>query len=395
MDSKTAGDFTQVRDTAKAVVAEHAGEGIARRDLLGACFDAGLTWVHFPVGLGGLGLPRAAQSAADEVFREARVVTTSSVNPIGYGMVAPTLRVHADPEVARELLRPMATGEHVWCQLFSEPSAGSDLAGLASSAVRDGDQWVVNGQKVWTSLAHLARWGLLLARTDPDVPKHQGMTAFAVDMTAPGVRARPLRQMTGDAEFNEVRLVDVRVPDRYRVGPAGAGWQVARTTLMNERTSIGDGPMLGGSGRIRQAIAVWNCHPERHTPVLRDRLAALWIAAEGHRLTGSRTRRAARTTDAPGAEGTLAKVNGAELNQRVYEFCLDVLGPEAALYGSYSSAGESDDCAVQRAFLRSRANTIEGGTSDVLRNVVGERLLGLPGDLRADVGRSWREVSRG
>ena len=179
-------------------------------------------------------------------------------------MAAPTVREHAQTdEVKRPLLRPLATTEDIWCQLFSEPGAGSDLAGLATSAVPDGDEWVINGQKVWTSLAHRARWGLLLARTNPDVPKHKGLTYFVIDMHGPGVETRPLRQMTGQAEFNEVYMTDARIPDTHRLGGVGDGWRVAMTTLMNERSALGASGSRRGAGTIAEAVSLWAARPER------------------------------------------------------------------------------------------------------------------------------------
>ena len=398
----TASDAVRVEEAAHRVVAEHDPRRVAPPEFLGACFDAGLAWVHFPEGLGGLGVGRGLQATADAVLQTAGGPVPFWLNPIGYGMAAPTLSAHApSPEQARRWLRPLATAEDIWCQLFSEPGAGSDLAGLATSAVRDGDGWVVNGQKVWTSLAHRARWGLLLARTDPDQPKHRGLTYFVLDMTASGVETRPLRQLTGQAEFNEVYLNDVRIPDGHRLGAVGDGWRVAMTTLMNERSAIGAGSPERGSGAIGDAVSLWAARPHRRTPVLRDRLAALWTRSEAHRLTEARARRAAVSSagGSPGPEGSESKLVSAELNQDVYEFCMDLLGPESTLYGSYELVTEGRDSdwrgPVQQRFLRSRANTIEGGTSEVLRNVLGERVLGLPGDLRADSGKPWKEVPRG
>lgn len=389
-------DEARVEKAAQQVVDHHDPGDL--RSWLGACFDAGVAWVHFPEGLGGMGVSRGLQARADEVLQAAGGPNPFFLNPIGHGMAAPTVLEHGRPELARELLRPLATTEHVWCQLFSEPGAGSDLAGLATSAVPDGDDWVVTGQKVWTSLAHLSRYALLLARTDPDQPKHRGLTYFVLDMHADGVETRPLRQMTGQAEFNEVYLTGARIPDTHRLGDVGAGWRVAMTTLMNERSAIGGSSSVRGAGAIGDAVALWAQRPERRTPVLRDRLAALWTRAEAQRLTDQRARRAA-TSGSPGPEGSIAKLVSAELNQHVYEWCMELLGPEAALYGSYVQRGaaRSEDYRgpVQQRFLRSRANTIEGGTSEVLRNILGERILGLPGDLRADAGKPWKDVPRG
>jgi alkylation response protein AidB-like acyl-CoA dehydrogenase len=388
----------QVERAAHNLLIRMDPRAMGKREFLGEWFDAGLTWVHFPVRSGGLGLARGAQAAADTILQTAGVRHPFQLNPIGYGMAGPTLVEHAGPDLARELLRPLASCEHVWCQLFSEPGAGSDLAGLATSAVRDGTDWVVNGQKVWTSGAHVARYALLLARTDPDVAKHKGLTYFVLDMNAPGVEVRPLRQLTGDSEFNEVFLSYVRIPDTHRIGPPGDGWRVALTTLMNERSAIGGGSPRRGAGAISEAVDLWRKRPDLHTAVLRDRLARLWTRAEVHRLTRQRAR-ASATTGSPGPEGSISKLVSAELNQEIYGFCMDLLGIEAGLHTGYSSSGPpasgTSPQPIQRAFLRSRANTIEGGTSEVLRNILGERILGLPGEMRADTGKAWKEIPRG
>ncbi|MCW2667137.1 MAG: putative acyl-CoA dehydrogenase [Frankiales bacterium] len=387
---------TDVEDLARAVVARVDPTSSSREEFMGACFDAGLAWVHFPVGRGGLGLPGSMQSAADRVLQGAGGPDPFRQNPMGYGMAAPTILGHGSAALQERHLRPLYTAEELWCQLFSEPDAGSDLAGLATRAEKSGDEWIVTGQKVWTSLAHRARFALLLARTDPDLPKHRGLTYFVLDMEDPGVEVRPLRQMTGDAEFNEVYMTQARIPDSHRLGEVGQGWNVAMTTLMNERSAIGGGPAMEDTGPIAQAVSLWRTRPELRSPVLRDRLAALYERSEAIRLTGSRLR-GGIGSKGPGAEGTIGKLVNAELNQEIYEFCIDMLGPEGALYGSYDTADETTAATLplQRAFLRSRANTIEGGTSEVLRNVVAERLLGLPGDARNDKTVPWREVPRG
>lgn len=395
----TAADVDLVADAAKRVVAEHDPRSVPIPEFLGACFDAGLSWVHFPAGFGGLGVSRGLQVVADRILQNAGGPVPLSLNPMGYGMAAPTVREHAQTDdVRHQLLRPLATTEDIWCQLFSEPGAGSDLAGLATSAVQDGDEWVVNGQKVWTSLAHRARWGLLLARTNPDVPKHKGLTYFVLDMHGPGVQTRPLRQMTGHAEFNEVYITDARIPDTFRLGGVGDGWRVAMTTLMNERSALGGSGNRRGAGTIGEAVALWASRPDLQTPVLRDRLTGLWLRAEAQRLTSERSRVSA-SVGGPGPEGSVGKLVGAELNQHIYEFCMDLLGPEGILYDGYGKSGDADAedwrGPIQQRFLRSRANTIEGGTSEVMRNILAERVLGLPGDLRADAGMPWKEVPRG
>jgi len=352
--------------------------------------------VHFPVGLGGLDAPRVLQPLANRIMREAGGPEPRTVNTIGYGIVAGTIRRYADTDQAARLLRPLATGEEKWCQLFSEPGAGSDLAGLATRAVRDGDGWRVNGQKVWNSLAHLSRWAVLLARTDPDVPKHKGLTYFIVNMQTPGIEVRPLRQITGRASFNEVWLDDVFIPDSQRFGEVGEGWIVANSTLGDERTSLGDRVASRGSGVIGDALALWAAHPERHTPVLRERLTRLWVRAETQRLTGDRARVAA-SKGVAGAESAIIKLLNSELSQAVYDFCIELLGPEGTLIDTYSTEAADDESgptAIQRKFLRSRATTLEGGTSEIMRNVIGERVLKLPQELRADKGIPWRDVPR-
>jgi alkylation response protein AidB-like acyl-CoA dehydrogenase len=378
------------------LIVSHPPSSTPEVDFLGAQFDAGLAWVHFPEGLGGLGVSRRLQRSVTERLAAAGAPMLLGRNPIGYGMAAPTILAHGSPEQQRRYLRPMFTGEHIWCQLFSEPGAGSDVAGLATRASRDGDEWVLNGQKVWTTLAHRARYGMLLARSDPGAEKHKGLTYFVVDMHTPGVEVRPLRQMTGDAEFNEVYFTDVRVPDAERLGDIGDGWRVAITTLMNERVSIGATVGGRGSGAIGTAVRLWEQRADKD-PVLRDRLVALWVQSEVHRLTSLRAA-ANAIAGTPGPEGSTAKLHSAELNKAIYELCEDLLGAEGMLYDDWTmrrpdSAGGFGGVA-QRMFLRSRANSIEGGTSEIMRNILGERVLGLPGDVRSDKGRPWSEVPR-
>ena len=365
---------------------------------LGAQFDLGLAWVQFDERCGGLGLPPSLQERVDVILRSAGAPIAFLRNPIGHGMGAPTVAAHGSAAQKARYLRPLFTGEDIWCQLFSEPGAGSDVAALSTRAVRDGDEWVVNGQKVWTTLAHLARWGMLVARTDPDQPKHRGLTYFVVDMHAPGVEVKPLRQITGEAEFNEVFFTDVRIPDTDRLGEVGDGWRVSLTTLMHERVSIGGLVVPRGSGPIAEAVRLYRQRAaiDGDQPVLRDRLLRLWCRSEVLRLTNLRAG-VARTRRTPGPEGSIGKVASGELNKDITSFCVDLLGPAGMLYGDYTmtrpeTAGRSSD--VRKAFLRARANSIEGGTTEVLKNILGERVLGLPGDVRADKDRPWREVPR-
>jgi alkylation response protein AidB-like acyl-CoA dehydrogenase len=397
-DAAVSADEERVVDLVDQLLREHdVSDTVA---FLGAQFDLGLAWVHFPEGHGGLGVSPKLQNVVNERLSKAGAPSPYGRNPIGYGMGAPTIVTHGSEEQKQRYLRPLFTGEEIWCQLFSEPGAGSDVAGLSTRAVRDGDEWVVNGQKVWTTLAHLSRWGMLVARTDPDQPKHKGLTYFVVDMQAPGVDVRPLRQMTGEAEFNEVYFTDVRIPDAERLGDVGEGWRVSLTTLMNERVSIGGTVAPKGSGTIAAAVKAFREHRDRYTEAERaaflDELMTLWIRAEVHRLTNVRASQM-RKAGTPGPEGSVGKMASADLNKDVMAFTMNLLGPEGMLYGDYGMRRPEqvmDLSTPQRAFLRTRANSIEGGTTEVMKNILGERVLGLPGDIRVDKDKPWIEVPR-
>jgi alkylation response protein AidB-like acyl-CoA dehydrogenase len=377
----------------------HPPSSTPQKDFLGAQFDAGLAFVHFPEGYGGLGLSRKLQPLIYRRLGEAGAPLMLARNPIGYGMAAPTILTLGSEDQKRRYLRPLFTCEHIWCQLFSEPGAGSDVASLATRAVRDGDEWVVSGQKVWTTLAHTAQYGLLLARTDTEAPKHKGLTYFVVDMRTPGVEVRPLRQMTGDAEFNEVYFTETRIADSERLGGAGEGWRGAIVTLMNERVSIGGGVPARGSGPIAVAVELWHKQAAgaAPNPAMRDRVCQLWVEAEVQRLTNMRAA-AKSALGTPGPEGSTSKLAYAELNKKIYDLCVDLLGAEGTLYDSYEMRRPEDAGGwrgtPQRLFLRSRANSIEGGTSEIMRNILGERVLGLPGDVRVDRDIPWSQVPR-
>jgi alkylation response protein AidB-like acyl-CoA dehydrogenase len=369
-------------DRVAALLAAHAPGSTPRLEFLRARFDAGLAWVNFPVGLGGLGLPRSLQPAVDEALAAAGAPDNQPQRiGIGLGMAAPTILRHGTDEQRQRWLRPLWTGEEVWCQLFSEPGAGSDLASLSTRAVREGDGWIVDGQKVWTSMAHEARWAILLARSDPSVPKHAGLTYFACDMTAPGVEVRPLRQLTGEAEFNEVFLTGVRIPDRDRIGGVGEGWQVARTTLMNERVAIGGGPVPREFGLIGVVAQAWRERPQLRTAAGRDRLMQLWVAAEAGRLSAMRLREQLAAGQ-PGAEGSAVKYAYATLNQEISGFELELLGEEALRYDDWTMRRPSivdwQGRTAGYRYLRAKGNSIEGGTSEILSNIIAERVLGLP-----------------
>jgi alkylation response protein AidB-like acyl-CoA dehydrogenase len=366
-------------------------------EFLGAQFDKGLAWVNFPEGHGGLGLNAKLQRVVNDKVYAAGAPNPMYRNPIGHGMCGPTVVVWGSEEQKHRYLRPLFTGEEIWCQLFSEPAAGSDFAGLASKGVRDGDEWIVNGQKVWTTLAHLSRWGLLVVRTDAEAVKHAGLTAFVVDMHAPTVEVRPLRQMTGEAEFNEVYFTDTRIPDSEMLGNAGDGWRVSLTTLMNERVSIGGSMPAKGSGTIQALMSTWaNLPAERHNAASRDEVMKLWSRAEVLRLTNIRANQNRKLGD-PGPEGSIGKMAGANLNKDIYAMAMNLMGAEGMLYGSYEMIRPETAMAfetMQKAFLRSRANSIEGGTTEVMLNILGERVLGLPGDVRVDRDKPWSQVPR-
>jgi alkylation response protein AidB-like acyl-CoA dehydrogenase len=369
-----------------------------RLTFLRARFDAGLAWVHFPEGLGGLGLARGHQGYVDGLLAEAGAPDNQPRKiGIGLGMAAPTILAFGTDEQKQELLRPLWTGEEVWCQLFSEPGAGSDLAAAATRAVPDGDDWIVNGQKVWTSSAHKAQRAILVARTDPDQPKHAGLTYFLLDMTDPGVEVRPLRQLTGEAEFNEVFLTDVRVPDRYRLGQVGEGWKVANATLMNERVAIGGQAAPRESGMIGKVAETWRERPEVRRPGLHDRLMSGWVESEVFRLTGARLRQKL-AVGAPGPEGSAMKLTFARLAQELSGLEVEMLGADGLRYSDWTmTRPETVEFTGRDAgyrYLRAKGNSIEGGTSEILRNIVAERVLGLPTEPRVDKDIAWKDIPR-
>ncbi len=378
-----------VRDRIARLLAT-AGTG----DFLGARFDAGLAWVHFPEGLGGLGAPRELQQLVD---RELAHTPQPNIGrqAIGLGMAAPTILAFGTPEQQKRFLRPLYTGEEIWCQLFSEPGAGSDLATLATRAVRDGDEWIVDGQKVWTSGAHHARWAILVARTDPDVPKHRGLTYFACDMHAPGVEVRPLRQITGEAEFNEVFLTGVRLGDDLRLGEIGDGWRVAQTTLMNERVAIGGTPGRQGGGMIGIVAGTWRDQPALRTPELHQRLLKLWVEAEVTRLSAVRLREQLAAGQ-PGPEGSGMKLSFAKLNQELTGLDLELRRDLGYDDWSFRRSDEVDMLGRGPGYryLRAKGNSIEGGTSEILRTIIAERVLGLPSEPRADKDVPWKDLPR-
>jgi len=392
----------RVADAVDQLLEQYPPSATEPKTFWGAQFDTGLAWVDFPEGNGGLGVSPKYREYVSRRLEEAGAPTWNrSANILGIGMGAGVLAAHGTNDQRARWLRPMFTMDEIWCQLFSEPGAGSDVAGLATRAVRDGDEWVINGQKVWTTLAHLAKWGLLVARSDPDQPKHRGLTYFVVDMESPGVDVRPLYQITGEAEFNEVFFDDARIPDDQRIDDVGAGWRVAMTTLMNERVAIGGNTVPRSSGSIGRAMDVWK-DSGSGDPATRRELVRLWAEVEAMRLTTLRATENMKS-GTPGPEGSTGKLAWADLNKEVTAFTVSMLGMDGATIPegyaleatSYETREVERVMSVQRHFLRARANSIEGGTSEIMRNILGERILGLPGEPRVDKDMPWKEVPRG
>ncbi|MDC0595664.1 acyl-CoA dehydrogenase family protein [Acidimicrobiia bacterium] len=377
-------------------------DGQDLQEFWGKQFDLGLAWIQFPEGSGGLGLNPKYQMIITERLRSEGISQQNRIaNILGVGMGAPTIIEYGTPEQIQKYLKPMFTAEEIWCQLFSEPGSGSDLASLSTKAVDDGDGYIVNGQKVWTTLGHLAKWGLLVTRTDPNAPKHRGLTFFIVDMESAGVEVRPLRQITGEAEFNEVYFTDTKIPKENILGGLGEGWRVSLATLMNERVAIGGNVRERGSGAPGHLVQIWK-DKDLKDPIQKDKLIELWIQQEAVRLTNIRASEL-REKGTPGPEGSTSKLYEAEINKASYEFGMELLGNDGLLFPrGYSltqpelnfdndTFGFTD---TQSLFLRSRANSIEGGTSEIMRNIIAERVLGLPGEQKLDKDKPWKDIPR-
>jgi alkylation response protein AidB-like acyl-CoA dehydrogenase len=346
---------------------------------------SGLVAPTWPEAYGGLDVTPAVARAVEA---ELAPYNLGRLNPLGLNLAAPALFAHGTEDQRRRFLPPIVRNEEVWCQLFSEPGAGSDLASLATRAERDGDGWVLTGQKVWTTWAHLADFGVCLARTDADVPKRRGITYFLVDMHVPGVEVRPLRHIGGEVDFNEVFLSEVRVPDDHRVGEPGAGWAVAGATLSGERQMVAGSGSGGvdriGGGSARRLLAV----VAGAGAALRQRVVRAYAEERIRDWTNQRVRAGLGAGRPPGPESSIGKVHQGALNQRIQELAVELLGAGALAWEGaempYEVAG----------MLRSRANTIEGGTTEVNKNIVGERVLGLPREPDPWRDAAWREVPR-
>ncbi|MDP8957790.1 MAG: acyl-CoA dehydrogenase family protein [Actinomycetota bacterium] len=355
-------------------------------DFLARLGEAGYAAPSWPERHGGLAAGRSADRIVGEELHRMHLPLVSP-NVLGIGMAGPTLIAHGSEEQQQRYLPKILTCEEIWCQLFSEPGAGSDLAGLATRARPEKGGFRISGQKVWTSLAQVAKWGMLLARSDPDLPKHAGLTWFILDMESPGVEVRPLRQMTGEAEFNEVFLDEAHVPDQRVVGGVGNGWEVAKTTLLNERVAL-SGPVFGGGephlDLLQAAAGVPVSGPLRHE------VSRRYIEAEVRAATSARMAAKRSAGAQAGPEGSIGKIYNAELNQRL-------TATRILLYDAYAMLGDERYPQVAeavRSFLRARANTIEGGTSEILRNLIGERVLGLPREPRVDLDLPWRDLPK-
>jgi acyl-CoA dehydrogenase len=352
---------------------EQDAEELARaRAWARTVFDAGFGWITGPVAYGGRGLSRDYQRIYTALATGYKM-PSMSVYGIGLGMVAPTILAHATEEVRQAYLLPMHRGDIVGCQLFSEPSSGSDLASLETKAVRDGDEWLVTGQKVWTSGAQLSDIGEIICRTDPDLPKHRGLTGFIVDMHAPGVEVRPLRQMTGGASFNEVFFTDVRVPDSHRLGEVNGGWTVALTTLMNERAAIGGGGGGLGLPTSRRLVELAHAKGRSDDPMIRQQLASVIINERVAAYTNLRAMAKIAVGQLPGPEMSMGKLSLTANMVRICDVLSSLLGPsllaDTGAWGTY---------AWSQYLLGVPGMRVAGGTDEVLRNIVGERVLGLP-----------------
>ncbi|MFQ5698793.1 MAG: acyl-CoA dehydrogenase family protein [Myxococcota bacterium] len=355
-------------------------------------FDNGWACLTWPKEYGG----RGATPIQNVIWNqeESKYSLPPNVFGIGIGMAGPTIMTHGTEAQKERWLRKMARGDEIWCQLFSEPAAGSDLAGLRTTAKRDGDEWIVNGQKIWTTGAHYSKWGILVTRHDPDVPKHAGLTYFVVDMESPGIEARQIKQISGASGFNEVFFTDVRIPDEYRISEVGNGWRVAITTLMNERASIGGG---GGGASFDDLLKLARSIPRGGRPAIEDsgvrqRLADIYVQLRGLQFTGYRTLTALSRGTTPGPENSIGKLVGAPLRQQMAAFAIDLEGAAGALVQEGTAP---QDGSWQMAYLGSPGLRIAGGTDEILRNIIAERVLRLPPEIRVDKEIAFREVPTG
>ena len=357
-------------------------------------YAAGYVGITWPKALGGQGGTAMQQIIFGQ--EESKYWVPSGIYAIGLGMCIPTVFTHGSPEMIQRYVPVAMKGEEIWCQLFSEPVAGSDLAGIRTKAERDGDGWIVNGQKVWTSGAHRSDYGIIVTRTDPTAPKHKGLTMFIIDMKAPGVEVRPIKQMAGASEFNEVFFTDVRIEDSHRLGDVGDGWRVSLTTLMNERLAVGGKPVNSPDAQSMIALAraidteEGNALEQTH---VRQKIADVYIQDRGISLTRMRTMSAISSGRTPGPESSISKVVVAKLMQDMGSFAGDMAESAGLLAGADSSALPHLE-ALRQGYFWSAGLRIAGGTDEILRNIIAERVLGLPGDIRPDKTVPFNELHK-
>lgn len=374
-------------------------EELSGLDEIGRCklwqkrkFDAGWACIRWPKEYGGRGASSIEQVIWNQ--EEAKFSTPAGVFAIGQGMAAPTLMEWATEEQKREHIPKLASGENIWCQLFSEPAGGSDLAALRTKAERDGDEWVINGQKIWTSGAHYSDYGIIVVRTDPTVPKHQGLTYFFIDMKSDGVEVKPIRQISGGANFNEVYFTNVRIPDAQRLGNVGQGWQVALTTLMNERMAIGGGGVGVGFERVfrlAQQVMI-DDHPAIEDQNVRSKLATWYCQESGLRYTSMRSLTALSRGQTPGPENSIGKLVGASKTQDMASFAMDLLELSGAVQDREFTV---DGGLYPGTFMGAPGGRIAGGSDEIMLNILAERVLGMPQDVRPDKGIPFNEIPTG
>jgi acyl-CoA dehydrogenase len=350
--------------------------------------DAGFAAITWPKQWGGRGGSPIEQVIYNQ--EEANYAVPRGVFEIGLGMCIPTMMTYGAPAQLERYVRPALRGEEIWCQLFSEPSGGSDLAALRTRAVRDGDDWIVNGQKIWTSGAHFADFGIIVTRTDPDVPKHQGLTFFFLDMKSPGIEVRRIKQISGTSNFNEVFFTDVRVPDNQRLGKVGDGWKVSLTTLMTERLAVGDapGPDFDDIFALARTLEL-DDGPAIRNPAVREKLAEWYVKTVGLKYTKFRTMTALSRGQTPGPEASIAKLVSASKLQDIASYGIDLMGMAGGVMDAEPEAW------FQEALLYAPGMRIAGGSDEILRNIIAERVLGMPGDIRVDKDVPFRELKTG
>jgi alkylation response protein AidB-like acyl-CoA dehydrogenase len=355
--------------------------------------DAGWACITWPKEYGG----RGASSIQNVIWNqeESKFNVPPNMFTIGQGMLGPTIMAHGTPVQKQRYLKPMLRADEIWCQLFSEPGAGSDLAGLRTSAVRDGDAWRINGQKIWTSGAHYSDWGMIVTRTDPTAKKHAGITYFIVDMSSPGIEIRPIKQINGSSDFNEVFFSDVRVPDENRVGAVNDGWRGAITTLMNERATIGAGGGFGvGVPELLALARETRLHgrPAIEDPAVRQRIADFYVKLKGLEYTGYRALTALSRGKTPGPENSIGKMIGAPLRQELAAFALELQGAAGIVTDPAFAPAEGG---FQQGYLGAPGLRLAGGTDEILHNILAERVLGLPGEVRLDKDLAFEDIPTG